>query len=94
MNRREALQNATLLLGGAISISTASVILNGCKPSVDKASQGDGPFTLSADHSKLLDQLTEIIIPKTDTPGAIEAGVGPFIVTLLSECYKKSQQDH
>jgi hypothetical protein len=94
MNRREALQNATILLGGAISISTASVIFNGCKPSAEKVEAGDKPFTLSEEHSKLLDQLTEVIIPATDTPGAIEAGVGPFIITLLSECYSKNQQDH
>ncbi len=97
MNRREALQNVTLLIGGAVSLTTASVILNGCKPSnegKEVAGAAGKPFSLSADHSKILDELTEIIIPKTDTPGAIEAGVGPFIALLLADCYTKEQQDH
>jgi hypothetical protein len=95
MNRREALQNVTLLLGGAISISTASVILNGCKPKSESAlAPGQAAFSLSPENSALLEELTEIIIPKTDTPGAKEAGVGAFIVTILSKCYETAQQDH
>ena len=94
MNRREALQNVTLLVGGAISISTASIILNGCKSKDDGSTPGQAGFSISPEDSALLDELTEVIIPKTDTPGAIEAGVGAFIVTLMTQCYEKDQQDH
>jgi hypothetical protein len=34
-----------------------------------------------------------VIIPTTDTPGAKAAGVGPFIVKMIADCYKKEDQD-
>jgi gluconate 2-dehydrogenase gamma chain len=41
----------------------------------------------------LISELAQTIIPKTDTPGAKEAGVPGFIDQILKECYKKEDQD-
>jgi Gluconate 2-dehydrogenase subunit 3 len=79
------------MLGGAISIPTMAAILDGCKTSTDAASAN---FALSADYKTLLAELAEVIIPKTDTPGAKEAGVGPFIEMMLKDCYSSIQQSH
>jgi hypothetical protein len=91
LNRRDALQRVSLMLGGAISIPTIAAILDGCKSTTDAANAN---FALSADYKTLLSELAEVIIPKTNTPGAKEAGVGPFIEKMLKDCYSSIQQEH
>lgn len=91
MNRREALQKAAWVLGATISIPTLSGVLNGCKAKPELAFQ---PAFLNADQAALVSEVAEIIIPKTDTPGAKDAGVPQFIDTLVKDCYKKEDQDN
>lgn len=86
MNRREAIRNVALLLGTAISASTLSA-LEGCNP------KGPENYALKAPETRsLLAEIAETIIPKTDTPGAKEAKVEDFIVTMLNDCYKTTDQ--
>lgn len=40
----------------------------------------------------LITELAEVIIPTTETPGAKEAGVGNYIISVMSKCYDQSQQ--
>ena len=91
MNRREALQRAGLVLGYAISAPTIAGIMNGCKAKPELAFQ---PQFLNADQAALVSEVAEIIIPKTDTPGAKDAGVPQFIDILVKDCYKKEDQDN
>jgi gluconate 2-dehydrogenase gamma chain len=90
MDRREALKRTAWLMGGAISAPAIMGILKGCsaKPTIDWK-----PVFLSADQGVLVSQVTDIIIPKTDTPGAKDVGVPGFIDQILAECYKKEDQD-
>ncbi|MDA0683657.1 MAG: gluconate 2-dehydrogenase subunit 3 family protein [Bacteroidetes bacterium] len=82
MDRRTALSRITLLFGAAASASTVSAILAGCStPSVD----GFSPRVLSSSELDLLGRLSNLVIPDTDTPGALAAGVPRFIDTLLAE---------
>jgi len=86
MNRREAVRNVALLLGTALSASTLSA-LEGCNP------KGPENYALKAPETRsLLAEVAETIIPKTDTPGAKEAKVEDFIVTMLNDCYKTTDQ--
>jgi hypothetical protein len=80
------------MLGGAVSMPTMVAILEGCKSGGSTGSGAD--FELNADLKTLLAELAEVIIPKTDTPGAKEAGVGPFIEMMLKDCYSEVQQKH
>lgn len=43
--------------------------------------------------SELISELAEMIIPKTDTAGAKEAGVGEFIIMMIKECTDRSSQN-
>lgn len=90
MNRREALRRTALLMGGAVSAPAIFGVLNGCtaKPTIDWK-----PEFLSEDQGILVSQVAEIIIPKTDTPGAKDVGVPGFIDQMLKDVYSKSEQD-
>ena len=90
MDRREALKRTAWIMGGAISAPAIMGILKGCsaKPTIDWK-----PVFLSADQGALVTQVADIIIPKTDTPGAKEVGVPGFIDQIVAECFKKEDQD-
>ncbi len=49
-------------------------------------------FLLTNEQRSLLSEVAEHIIPKTDTPGAIEAGVPAFVEMMLRDCYKEAEQ--
>ena len=89
MNRREALQRTGLVLGYAVSAPVLAGILNGCKAQPELPFK---PVFLNDNQARLVSELAEIIIPKTDTPGAKDAGVPGFIDKVLNECYKKTDQ--
>jgi hypothetical protein len=42
--------------------------------------------------SALVSELAEVIIPATDTPGAKEAGVAHYIISVMSKCCDQQQQ--
>lgn len=90
MDRREALKRTAWIMGGAISAPALIGIMKGCKakPTLDWK-----PAFLSEEQGMLVSQVSEIIIPKTDTPGAKEAGVPGFIDQMLKEVYTKEDQD-
>lgn len=76
-NRRSILLGAVFLVGGAAALTRFARQPRG-------ASESDGPV-LSTELFALLEQVTDVIIPATDTPGAIEAGVPTFLRDLLTE---------
>jgi len=91
MDRREALKRTAWIMGGAVSAPAIMGILKGCtaKPTIDWK-----PAFLSSDQGVLVTQVAEIIIPKTDTPGAKDVGVPGFIDALVKDCYPKEDQDN
>lgn len=90
MNRREALQRASLVLGYSITGPTLAAVLNGCKASPELTYT---PTFFNEDQARAIETLAEIIIPKTDTPGAKDAGVPGFIDALVKDVYSKEQQE-
>ncbi len=89
MDRREALKRTAWIMGGVISAPAIAGILKGCKakPTIDWK-----PEFLSQDQGVIVSQVAEIIIPKTDTPGAKDAGVPAFIDQMLKEVYSEEDQ--
>lgn len=76
INRRALLAGAVFLLGGAAALTRFM-------RQTDKA-DADGP-AFTAEQFALLEQVSETIIPATDTAGAIGAGVPVFIRDMFSE---------
>ena len=90
MDRREALKRTAWIMGGVVSAPAIMGVLKGCaaKPTIDWK-----PVFLSEDQGILVSEVAEIIIPKTDTPGAKETGVPGFIDLMLKDVYSKEDQD-
>lgn len=89
MDRRVAVKQVAILMGGALSASTLSVMLDGCNPALR---QGKGT-EFTDDEKNMVAEMADIIIPRTNTPGAKDAGVPAFIVMMMQECYPDKDQD-
>ena len=88
MNRREALSRVALLMGG--TLSAPSLMAFGANPNA--AASAD--FVLNDAQRALVSEIADIIIPRTSTPGAKDAKVGPFIELMLKDCYKAQEQQN
>jgi hypothetical protein len=73
MDRRNLMARAMLLLG--------ATALSGC----DFLPGSKAAATLGADQLKLLDAFAATLIPKTDTPGAVEAGVPKLLAQMFAD---------
>jgi gluconate 2-dehydrogenase gamma chain len=89
MNRREAIQKTALTLGYAVSASAVFGVLRGCKAKPELVYK---PDFFTDDQALTVSELSEIILPKTATPGAKDAGVPGFIDSLLKEVYSQEKQ--
>lgn len=89
MNRRDAIKQASILLGGVLSASAISGVMSGCKadPKLDWA-----PKYFSSEEGSLLEAIAERIIPKTETAGAKDAGVHTFIDQMMADFYPEKDK--
>lgn len=88
MDRREAVKSVAFLMGAALSATTIGVFLESC----NSPSTSTTGSLFSADQEKIITEIADIIIPATSTPGAKEAGVGPFIAMMVKDCYPSDAQ--
>lgn len=86
MNRREAIQRATILLGGVLS----APLMAGAMGQILNTGES---VAVTADQAALLAEVADIIIPTTGTPGAKAAGVEKFIIRVVRDCYEKADQE-
>jgi gluconate 2-dehydrogenase gamma chain len=77
LDRRALLLGAVFLLGGAAALTRFTR-----KPA---AQSGAPESILSGDTFMLLEQVADTMIPLTDTPGALVAGVPAFVRDMLNE---------
>ncbi len=84
MNRRQLIKQIAVLTGSAVV--GGEFFLSGCK-SKDTASVG----SFTEKDIFFFDEVAETILPKTNTPGAKDAGVGKFMASYSTDCYDESQ---
>lgn len=87
MNRREVLKSVAVMLGGAFSAPTLMAMDHW----ENKATADTGTFELSEIQKNIVAEVAEMIIPRTNTPGAKDANVPAFIVMMLQDCYRKPE---
>lgn len=89
MDRRELLHRASMLLGGAISASTVAGVLAGCTtaPAPEDTTTPQSGF-LRPSEMAIITAMADQIIPRTDTPGAVDAGVPAYIDRMATGYYR------
>ncbi len=90
MDRRELIQRAAALMGGAISSSAIAGVLAGCTATPVDAVEKQS--FLTADEMRTVTAMADQIIPRTDTPGAVDAGVPAFIDRMLAGYYQDEER--
>lgn len=80
MDRRTFIRRISTALGVTLSPGAVAAIVSGCRPQ-----PGAGPAFLSGNAFALVESLADAIIPETDTPGAVQAGVPAYIDMILAE---------
>jgi hypothetical protein len=84
MERRELLKMIAAATGAAMiglpALGLAQAPAVGAKDAFSAADIG------------LLDEIAEIILPRTKTPGAKDAGVGTFMARFVTDCYTAQEQ--
>ena len=93
-NRRLFMKKMVALFGA----TTAAAVMSGCSKPVTKQLAAEGSTTekgnlLSEHEMTVLYSLCETILPKTDTPSAVEVGCHEFVPHQLQHCHSKQQQD-
>ena len=87
MDRREALKQVALIMGG--TIIGAQAFLSSCQPDTRDENE---TIAFSKGDMALVDEIAEVIIPTTDTPGAKAVGVASFMSMILPVCYEEKNQ--
>ena len=86
--RRVALKQMALLFGISLSAQSLDVLAATVK--------GTMPLTtkfFTPEHLQMTGVIADLIIPTTDTPGALAVNVHGFLDTYLAECVSKSDQE-
>ena len=88
MNRREWLKCMSALAlsaAGAPLLAVFDAHAAAQKPAI-------GPRFFSPPQADVVAAVVDIIIPRTDTPGALDAGVPRFIAQMFRDVYSKAEQ--
>jgi gluconate 2-dehydrogenase gamma chain len=96
VDRRELLRRAAMLLGGTVSIGTTMGVLSGCSVFPDgQSTLASAPVAgrfLSAEEMQIASAMADQILPRTDTPGALDVGVPAFIDRLLADFHPEREK--
>lgn len=85
MKRRSAIKNLFIIAGGI-------AILPSCSPKSGKASIQLTNLDITIDQEHLLGDITETIIPKTNSPGAKDLNLHLFVLKMVDDCHSKDDQ--
>jgi len=93
MNRREFLQCAAILVSGTsasqlgFTLSEEQQVYLASAPDYNKGKVN----YLTPAQRKIIAAMAEVVIPRTDTPGAIDAGVPNFIELMASDWFNEQE---
>lgn len=88
LTRRSAIKRAVALLGGTLTAAQLGLLTE----SVAAMTEDSEPRFLNQDQFLMLERIVDLIIPETDTPGALGANVHHFIDLMLAEWASPQRQ--
>jgi hypothetical protein len=98
MNRRQILEYTAWLTGAAVSAPLASALLTGCSEKVQQATvntQASGAASslpllhfFAPEQFKLLAELADTILPRTDSPSATDVGAHTMIDAMFGQVFE------
>ena len=91
MQRRDVLR--LLATGTALQLTPAKWMLL-AREARALAATRESPRTLDAHQGATVKALADMLIPRTDTPGASDLGVSEFIDVVLTEWYEADERTH
>lgn len=89
MNRRDALRKTALLAGTAVGAPTLLSLLQSCAKQ-DRLTWT--PQFLSEDQARFISSFADTILPRTDTPGALDVKVDIFLDLVYAKTYDEAGQ--
>ena len=92
MHRRDALKRLAVLLGSAFSLQAEGLLAQVTRASQSTVRSTAGAKALSARQFELAGALAESILPKSDTPGALDAGVDHFLDSVVAAYLPESDR--
>ena len=91
MDRREAIQRVTALLGG-VALAGNSGLLTAVERAHARVISRAQAGTFTAQDIALLDEIADTILPETKTPGAKAAQCGAFMAVMVTDTYDEQNQ--
>ena len=91
IDRRELLHRAAVMLGGAVSSSAALGVLSGCAATPEPAAPAATRYFTPAE-ARIASVMADQIIPRTDTPGALDVGVPAFMDRMMADFYQDAER--
>lgn len=86
MERREILKMMALTFGASVALPESAFAKFGEPLDASKLK------FFTPEQRKLVGELAETIIPKTDTPGALDAGVPDWLELIVQDCLEPADQ--
>jgi len=89
MDRRSALKKAGVLAGSAVAIPSFFSLLQSCK---SENRLGWQPLFFTESEAKTIAAILDMILPRTDTPGALDVKSDIFIDKVIAKTYDEEAQ--
>ncbi len=90
MDRRKALQRTGLLAGATVLMPSMLSLFQSCKNETRTNWQ---PAFLRGEEAKTISALVDMILPRTETPGALDVKADMFIDKVFAETYDTAGQE-
>lgn len=90
MTRRDVIKQTALFTGYALTASMMQGIMSGCQSTTSHAEWTPKFFT--QDQADLVSAAAESILPHTNTPGALDAGVPEYMELMVQKIFKPRER--
>lgn len=91
MDRRKALKKVGILAGATVAMPSMLSLLQSCKT---ESRLDWKPLFFQMDEAQTISTLVDMILPRTDTPGALDVKVDLFIDKVIAKTYNVNGQEN